>query len=89
VTVEGGFFGTNEDRTLGLSSCGGFHRRSRYAITKLGGGRGECVKAWWFDPQNFRDCRVGVHFGASVFSSVECQLDVYATPPPEPELCMR
>lgn len=87
--VEGGWFGTSEDRTLGLSNCGGLARRSRFAVTKLGGGRGECGKSWWFDPENSRDCRVGVHFNVSVFGSIDCQLDVYATPPPEPDICTR
>ena len=85
--VEGGFFGTSEDRTLGLSNCSGLKRRARFAVTELGNGRGDCAKAWWFDPQNTRDCRVGVHFNVSVFGDIECQLDVYATPPPEPDVC--
>ena len=89
VLVEGGLFGTSEDRVLGLSNCAGLQQRSRHALTKLGTGRGECVKAWWFDPQNARDCRVGVHLQVSTFGSIECQLDVYATPPPEPDICTR
>src|SRR5690606_14054513 len=87
VSVEGGFFGTDEDRALGLSNCGGLERRSRFAVTKRGGGRGDCGRAWWFDPDNDRDCRVGVHFNVSSFGEVDCQLDVYAKPPPRPEVC--
>lgn len=89
VTVDAGLFGADEDRGLGRSSCAGLRERSRFAVTKLGEGRGECPQAWWFDPHNSRDCRVGVHFSVSTFGSVECQLDVYATPPPEPDVCLR
>lgn len=89
VTVDAGLFGADEDRGLGLSNCGGLRERSRFAVTKLGDGRGECSQAWWFDPNNSRDCRVGVHFNVSTLGSVECQLDVYATPPPGPDICTR
>lgn len=89
VTVDAGLFGADEDRGLGLSSCSGLRERSRFAVTKVGDGRGECPQAWWFDPSNSRDCRVGVHFSVSTLGSVECQLDVYATPPPEPDVCAR
>src|SRR5690606_9809759 len=44
VEVEGGFFGTDEDRTFGGSSCGALRKRARFAITKLGSGRGECAR---------------------------------------------
>lgn len=89
VVVDAGLFGADEDRGLGLSSCAGLGERSRFAVTKIGNGRGDCVQAWWFDPKNSRDCRVGVHFSASTFGSVECQVDVYATPAPEPDVCAR
>lgn len=88
VRVDAGLFGTDEDRTLGRSSCANLGR-SRFAVSKLGSGRGDCERAWWFDPKNARDCRVGVHFNVSTFGSVECQLDVYATPPPKPDVCAR
>jgi hypothetical protein len=87
VEVEGGFFGTSEDRTLGLSNCGMFKHRARFAVTKVGAGRGECSKAWWFDPNNAHDCRVGVHYNVSVLGDIQCQLDVYATAPRKPDLC--
>jgi len=89
VSVDAGLFGADEDRGLGLSNCAGLRERSRFAVTKVGDGRGECMQAWWFDPNNSRDCRVGVHFNVSTLGSVECQLDVYATPPPEPDVCVR
>lgn len=88
VSVDAGLFGTDEDRTLGRSSCANLGR-SRFAVSKVGSGRGDCERAWWFDPQNARDCRVGVHFNVSTFGSIECQLDVYATPPPQPDVCAR
>ena len=89
VTVDAGLFGADEDRGLGLSNCAGLRERSRFAVTKIGDGRGDCPQAWWFDPNNSRDCRVGVHFSVSTLGSVECQLDVYGTPAPEPNVCMR
>ncbi len=89
LVEAGGLFGTNEDRTLSVSSCGGLSKRKRFAVSKVGGGRGDCDRAWWFDPKNDRDCRVGVHVNVSTLGRVECRLEVYATPPPKPNLCVR
>lgn len=88
VTVEGGFFGTDEDRAFGSASCGPLFERKRYAVTKLGSGRGNCERVWWFDPKNQRDCRASAHFDVSPFASITCQLEVFATAPPEPNLCL-
>jgi len=88
LSLSGGFFGTDEDQTFGVSSCGALRRRARFAVTKLGSGRGECSKAWWFDPKNERDCRVAVHFNVSTFGSIQCRIEVFATVPPKPDRCM-
>lgn len=89
LVEKGGLFGTNEDRVLSVSSCGDLNKRKRFAISKVGGGRGDCERAWWFDPKNSQDCRVGVHVNVSTLGSVECRLEVYATPPPKPDICSR
>lgn len=88
VPLEGGFFGTNEDQTFGSSTCGALRRRARFAVTKLGSGRGDCAKAWWFEPKNEKDCRVGVHFDVGTFGSLTCRVEVFATDPPKPDLCL-
>lgn len=87
VRVEGGFFGTSEDRTFGGSSCGELRTRARFAVTKLGSGRGSCEKAWWFDPANHKDCRVTAHFDVSTFGSLRCRVEVFATAPQKPNSC--
>jgi hypothetical protein len=88
VTVEGGFFGTDEDRAFSNSTCGPLRKRARFAVTKIGAGRGDCAKSWWFEPKNEKDCRVGVHFSVSTFGTIECRIDVFATSPPKPDLCL-
>jgi hypothetical protein len=88
VTVEGGFFGTDEDRAFGSASCGPLFERARFAVTKLGTGRGNCERVWWFDPKNQRDCRVSAHFDVSPFGSVTCRVEVFANAPAEPNLCL-
>jgi hypothetical protein len=88
VRVSGGLLGTSEDRIFGSSSCGPLRRRGRFALTKLGSGRGECQKAWWFDPENVRDCRVAAHFEVSMLGSIECRLDVFAAPDEKPDRCL-
>ena len=88
VVVDGGFFGTDEDRAFGSSSCGALRSRSRFAVTKLGSGRGDCPKSWWFEPKNERDCRVSVHFNVSTFGSIQCRVEVFAMPPPKPDICI-
>lgn len=88
LEVEGGFFGTDEDRNFGSSSCGELRKRARFAVTKVGPGRGACERAWWFEPTNDKDCRVGVHFNVSTFGSIQCQVDVFATPPAKPDVCV-
>jgi hypothetical protein len=88
VTVQGGFFGTDEDRAFGSASCGPLFERKRYAVTKLGSGRGNCERVWWFDPKNERDCRASAHFDVSPFASVTCRLEVFATAPAEPNVCL-
>ncbi|HET9955641.1 MAG TPA: hypothetical protein VFQ61_14100 [Polyangiaceae bacterium] len=87
VSVGGGFFGTSEDRTFGSASCGPLMRRQRFAVTKVAEGRGDCQKAWWFDPKNERDCRVAVHFEVSTFGTASCHVDVFALKPPKPRRC--
>lgn len=87
VEVDGGFFGTDEDRTFGTTSCGALRTRARYAITKIGSGRGDCKKVWWFEPKNDKDCRVGAHFSVGSFGTIQCRIEVFATPPPKPDLC--
>ena len=87
-TAEGGFFGTDEDRVLSSASCGPAMQRSRFAVSKIGSGRGNCERAWWFDPENEHDCRTAVHVGASAFGSVACRVEVFAFEPPKPNLCM-
>jgi hypothetical protein len=87
VQVDGSFFGTSEDRSIGPASCGSLIQRERFAVTKVGSGRGNCDRAWWFDPENVHDCRVGVHFAVSPFGSITCKVEVFAVAPPEPNLC--
>jgi hypothetical protein len=88
VEVGGGLFGTDEDRAFASSSCGALRTRVRFAVTKLGSGRGNCDKAWWFEPKNERDCRTGVHFDVSPFGSVRCRVEAFALPPPKPNVCL-
>jgi hypothetical protein len=87
-SAEGGFFGTDEDRVLSSASCGPAMQRSRFAVTKVGSGRGSCERAWWFDPENEYDCRTAVHVGVSPFGNVSCRVEVFAFEPPKPNLCM-
>lgn len=87
VVVGGGILGTSEDRVFGSSSCGALRKRGRFALTKLGSGRGQCEKAWWFDPKNEKDCRVAVHFDVSMFGSISCKIEVFAAPASKPPRC--
>lgn len=87
VVVSGGLLGTTEDRSFGTSSCGPLRTRGRFAVTKLGSGRGQCEKAWWFDPKNEKDCRVAVHFDVSMFGSISCRVEVFAAPSTKPKRC--
>lgn len=87
VMVEGGVFGTSEDRVFGSSSCGPLRKRGRFAITKVGTGRGQCEKAWWFDPANEKDCRVAVHFDVSMLGSISCRVEEFAAPVTKPNRC--
>lgn len=89
VDVDGGLLGTNEDQNFGHSNCGRAGTRSRFAVTKIGSGRGTCDKAWWFDPNNEKDCRVAVHFDVSTFGSLSCVVEVFAKPPGKPDVCTR
>jgi hypothetical protein len=88
VEVSGGLLGTDEDQSFGKSSCGTLRKRQRFAVTKVGSGRGECSKAWWFDPKNDKDCRVGVHFNVSTLGSIQCRIEAFASAPPKPDLCL-
>jgi len=87
VSISGGLLGSTEDRLLGGSSCGALKTRSRFAITQVGGGRGNCDMAWWFDPANSKDCRINVHFEASPFATVQCHVEAFALAPRKPDLC--
>jgi hypothetical protein len=87
VSVSGGILGTSEDRVFGSSSCGPLRKRGRFALTKLGSGRGQCEKAWWFDPKNDKDCRVAAHFDVSMFGSISCKIEVFAAPASKPNRC--
>jgi hypothetical protein len=87
VGVTGGILGTSEDRVFGSSSCGPLRKRGRFALTKLGSGRGQCEKAWWFDPKNEKDCRVAAHFDVSMFGSISCKIEVFAAPATKPNRC--
>ncbi|HWA78195.1 MAG TPA: hypothetical protein VG937_37925 [Polyangiaceae bacterium] len=87
VEVSGGLFGTDEDRSFGDASCGPLMTRARFAVTKLGSGRGSCEKAWWFEPKNEKDCRVAVHFDVSPFGSVRCRVNAFALAPRKPDIC--
>jgi len=89
VKVEGGWLGTGEDRTFGTSSCGPLRTRGRFALTKLGSGRGKCDKAWWFDPSNQKDCRVAAHFDVSTLGNIQCRIEVFAEPAKKPHLCLQ
>lgn len=86
--AEGGFFGTDEDRVLSSASCGPAMQRNRFAVTKLGSGRGRCEQAWWFDPENEHDCRTAVRVSASAFGDVSCRVEVFAFEPSKPNLCL-
>jgi hypothetical protein len=88
VRVDGGLLGTDEDRTFGSSSCGALQTRARFAVTRLNAARGQCDKAWWFEPKNEKDCRVAVHFNVSTLASIACKVEVFVDPPPKPDLCM-
>jgi hypothetical protein len=87
VAVSGGLFGISEDRTFGSSSCGPLRTRGRFAVTELGSGRGECQKAWWFDPNNQKDCRVVAHFDVSMLNAIACRIDVFGAPAVKPKRC--
>jgi hypothetical protein len=87
VRVDGGLLGTDEDRTFGNSSCGALSTRSRFAVTALNATRAQCDKAWWFDPKNDKDCRIGVHFSVSSLASLACRVDLFVNPPPKPDIC--
>ena len=87
VLVEGGLLGTSEDRIFGSSSCGPLRKRGRFAVTKVGTGRGQCDKAWWFDPNNEKDCRVAAHFDVSMFGSISCRVEEFAAPVTKPNRC--
>ena len=87
VAVGGGLLGTSEDRTFGSSSCGPLRTRGRFAVTKLGSGRGQCEKAWWFDPKNEKDCRVAVNFDVSMLGSISCRVEVFGAPATKPKRC--
>ena len=58
-----------------------------FALTKQGSGRGQCEKAWWFDPKNEKDCRVAAHFDVSMFGSIACKIEVFAAPASKPNRC--
>lgn len=88
VAVSGNLFGTSEDRTFGASSCGPLRTRGRFAVTELGSARGECEKAWWFDPNNQKDCRVVVHFEVPTVSAIACRVEIFAAPTAKPKRCM-
>ena len=87
VVVSGGLLGTSEDRIFGNSSCGPLRTRGRFAVTKLGDGRGQCEKAWWFDPKNEKDCRVAVHFDVPIVSAIACRVESFAAPRVLPNRC--
>lgn len=87
VVVSGGLLGTSEDRIFGGSSCGALRTRGRFAVTKLGDGRGQCEKAWWFDPKNEKDCRVAVHFDVPIVGAIGCRVEVFAAPRALPNRC--
>lgn len=88
VVVSGGLLGTSEDRIFGGSSCGPLRTRGRFAVTKLGDGRGQCAKAWWFDPENEKDCRVAVHFDVPMVGAIACRVELFAAPRVLPNRCM-
>lgn len=87
VVVDGGLLGTSEDRVFGSSSCGPLRKRGRFAITKVGSGRGQCDKAWWFDPKNEKDCRVAAHFDVSMLGQISCRIEEFAAPASKPNRC--
>jgi hypothetical protein len=87
VVVSGGLLGTTEDRVFGGSSCGPLRTRGRFAVTKLGNGRGQCDKAWWFDPENDKDCRVAVHFDVPMVGAIACRVELFAAPQVLPNRC--
>ncbi len=85
--VRAGYLGSDEDVMFGSASCGALQTRARFAVTKLGSGRGKCDKAWWFDPKNERDCRVAVHFDVSTFGALKCRVERFVYAPKKPDLC--
>ncbi len=87
AVVSGGLLGATEDRIFGGSSCGALRTRGRFAVTKLGAGRGQCEKAWWFDPKNEKDCRVAVHFDVPIVGAIACRVEVFAAPSALPNRC--
>jgi hypothetical protein len=87
VVVSGGLLGQSEDRIFGGSSCGALRTRGRFAVTKLGSGRGQCDKAWWFDPKNDKDCRVAVHFDVPMVGAIACRVELFAAPRALPNRC--
>jgi hypothetical protein len=87
IVVSGGLLGTSEDRIFGGSSCGPLRTRGRFAVTKLGDGRGQCEKAWWFDPKNEKDCRVAVHFDVPIVGAIACRVELFAAPRVLPNRC--
>jgi len=87
VVVSGGILGESVDRIFGASSCGALRTRGRFAVTELGDGRGQCEKAWWFDPKNEKDCRVAVHFDVPMVGAVACRVEVFAAPRALPHRC--
>jgi hypothetical protein len=88
VVVSGGLLGTSEDRSFARSSCGASRTRGRFAVTKIGDGRGQCEKAWWFDPKNEKDCRVAVHFDVPIVGAIACRVEVFAAPRALPNRCV-
>jgi hypothetical protein len=87
IVVSGGLLGESVDRIFGGSSCGALRTRGRFAVTKLGDGRGQCEKAWWFDPKNEKDCRVAVHFDVPMVGAIACRVEVFAAPRALPNRC--
>jgi hypothetical protein len=85
--MRAGYLGTDEDVLFGTASCGALQTRARFAVTKLGSGRGNCDKSWWFDPKNERDCRVSVHFDVATFGAVKCRVETFVYAPKKPDLC--
>jgi hypothetical protein len=85
--VSGGILGTSEERVFGGSSCGPLRTRGRFAVTKLGNGRGECEKAWWFDSKNEKDCRVAVRFDVPMVGAIACRVEIFSASQALPNRC--